>query len=111
MKFVLSECIDLKTQKTALQEFIEGERGHVCEFLPKYHPELSAIERCWAVAKKYMRGNCQSNFKDMLKKVLKALDDSKIQPISMILKLFYKFLDLFAPSTSRENVLYHEHRN
>ena len=50
MKFVLSECIDFKTQKTALQEFIEGERGHVCEFLPKYHPELSAIERCWAIA-------------------------------------------------------------
>ena len=93
MKFVLSECIDFKTQKTALQEFIEGERGHVCEFLPKYHPELSAIERCWAIAKKYMRGRCRFNFKDMLKKVLKALVDPEIQPISMIRKFFRKGRD------------------
>ena len=65
----------------------------MCEFLPKYYPELSAVERCWATAKKYMRGCCRFNFKDMLKKVLKALVDPEIQAISMIWKVFRKEQD------------------
>ena len=91
-KFVLSECLDFKNQKTALQEHIEN-RGHICEFLPKYHPELSAIERCWAIAKKYMRGRCKFSYDDMRKKVIKALTDPIIQPISMIQKFFRKSRD------------------
>lgn len=39
----LSLCPDFLHQKSALQLAIE-EAGCLCEFLPKYHPELNPIE-------------------------------------------------------------------
>ena len=89
MRFVLSNCLDFKNQKTALEEHIEG-RGHICDFLAKYHPELSAIERCWAIAKKYMWSRCRFLYADMVKKVLKALVDETIMLRATIHRFFRK---------------------
>lgn len=92
MKFVLSQCVDFKKQKCALAELIEN-RGHCCEFLPKYHPELSPIERCWAVAKRYFRSRCNYSYAGMLPKVLRSLLDLQIQPLTMIRRFFRKSRD------------------
>ena len=43
--------------RTALHLLCER-RGHLCDFVPKFHPELSPIEPCWAVPKKVTRSLC-----------------------------------------------------
>ena len=53
MSYVLSQCLDFKNQKSQLQIYIES-LGHMCEFLPKYHPELSASEQVWGMAKRWL---------------------------------------------------------
>ena len=52
MREELGQHPDFSNPKTILEELIE-ERGHMCIFLPKFHCELNAIERCWCHAKKY----------------------------------------------------------
>lgn len=42
-RIVMGACPDIIKQKSALQVFIE-ERGHMCDFLPKFHCELNPIE-------------------------------------------------------------------
>ena len=63
---VLSE---LKAFKEALNkvEQIFKEAGHVCIFLPKYHPELNAIERYWGYIKHLLRLHCEYSLPHMLK--------------------------------------------
>ena len=78
MQFVLSECIDFKLQKTAIAELLE-QRGHLCDFLLKYHPELSPIERCWAVFKRYFRTRGKFNYADMIRKLKISLLDQTVQ--------------------------------
>jgi hypothetical protein len=41
---------DFVAQKSKLQEMIE-ERGHQCDFYPKFHCELNFIEQYWGAAK------------------------------------------------------------
>ena len=41
---------DFTQQKGSLQELIEKE-GHICDFYPKFHPELNFIEQYWGAAK------------------------------------------------------------
>ena len=54
MRAKLKTCSDFKNQKTILEEYIEG-RGHLCLFYPKFHCELSPIERVWCHSKKHIR--------------------------------------------------------
>ena len=44
MRDLLKTFPDFKGQKTILENYIEG-RGHICTFYPKFHCELSPIER------------------------------------------------------------------
>ncbi len=41
---ILKSHPDFQNQKTLLEEFVEG-RGHICLYYPKFHCELSPIER------------------------------------------------------------------
>ena len=54
MRAKLKTYSDFKNQKTILEEFIER-RGHLCIFYPKFHCELSPIERVWCHSKKHTR--------------------------------------------------------
>ena len=38
MRQVLGEVDDFKNEKSCFEHFLE-ERGHICLFLPKFHPE------------------------------------------------------------------------
>ena len=62
----LSLCPDFLHQKSALQLKVEA-AGHLCEFLPKYHPELNPIELCWGWIKRWMRKRCKYKYESMLK--------------------------------------------
>ncbi|KAA8900021.1 hypothetical protein FN846DRAFT_165544 [Sphaerosporella brunnea] len=49
---------DFRQQKTKLEEEIR-KRGHICIFLPKFHPEISPIEYYWGTTKVVTRKNCE----------------------------------------------------
>ena len=54
MRSTLKTFDDFQVQKSILEEYIER-CGHLCMFFPKYHCELSPIERVWCHAKKHTR--------------------------------------------------------
>ncbi|KAA8895915.1 hypothetical protein FN846DRAFT_995097 [Sphaerosporella brunnea] len=56
-KWLLARQPDFLEQKCRVQEVIEAS-GHLCIFLPKFHPELSWIEYYWGQTKRYTRRNC-----------------------------------------------------
>ena len=60
---------ELKAFKGVLNKVAQifQEAGHVCIFLPKYHPELNAIERHWGYIKYLLRLHCEYPLPHMLK--------------------------------------------
>ena len=65
---------DFAQQKGSLQELIEKE-GHICDFYPKFHPELNFIEQYWGAAKyTYRLSPPSSRISDMEKNMIHALD-------------------------------------
>ena len=54
MRKKLSQYPDFQNKKTLLEEYIES-RGHIHMYFPKFHCELSAIERVWCHSKKHTR--------------------------------------------------------
>jgi hypothetical protein len=57
---VLSDEDDFKNQPSGLQEIYDKHNQqygtkHKCIFLPKFHPELNPIERCWSRMKHHVR--------------------------------------------------------
>jgi hypothetical protein len=66
---------DFEAQKSQLQEVIE-ERGHICDFYPKYHCELNFIEQYWGAAKfRYRAAHRPATAADMEKAVKESLDN------------------------------------
>ena len=53
---ILAEEPDFRffESRTALHDIIEA-KGHLCDFYPKFHCELSPAEPCWAACKKMLR--------------------------------------------------------
>ena len=85
----LNKCSDFHIFiKSILQELIEG-LGHCCDFLPKFHCELSPIERVWAKSKKYVRNFSDDTRDTMLKNIRKSFCDENL-PSSTIAKYFGK---------------------
>lgn len=66
---------ELKAFKEELNkvEKIFKRAGHLCIFLPRYHPELNAIERYWGYIKYLLRVYCEYSLPHMLKLIPGAL--------------------------------------
>ena len=54
MRQELNKFDDFKNKVTILEQHIQN-NCHLCMFIPKFHCELNAIERCWCHAKKHTR--------------------------------------------------------
>ena len=81
----LKTCSDFKNQKkTLLKEYIEG-RGHLCLLYPKFHCELSEIERVWCHSKKHTRAYPNGSTVRLREIVPKGLDSVSTE---MIQKFF-----------------------
>jgi transposase len=69
-KCTLERQNDFKNQKSELEEVYEkhnreyGTR-HYCKFLPKFHPELNPIERCWSRMKWSIRKFCTGKLEQL----------------------------------------------
>jgi hypothetical protein len=70
---LLSLQPDFRAQKCNVQDVIESQ-GHLCTFLPKFHPELNWIEYFWGQTKRYTRWHCAYDIKSLRKNVPAALD-------------------------------------
>jgi transposase len=68
-------------QSSILKEYIEethpgtSESGikHICLMLPKFHCELNGIERTWAMAKQYLRSECEYTYPALCKNAALSL--------------------------------------
>ena len=78
---VADERVTIKTfngQKTILEDYIE-QRGHICIFYPKFHCELSPIERVWCQSKKHTRAYADGTITRLRKIVPEGLDSVTIE--------------------------------
>ena len=89
---VLQKCPDFQQfVKSILQEEIE-KSGHVCDFLPKFHCELSPIERVWAKSKRYVRDYADDTRQTMTKNVKKSFLLDNL-PSETVIRFFGKSMD------------------
>ena len=72
---------DFVAQKSQLEELVTR-RGHICDFYPKFHPELNFIEQYWGLAKHHYRLTPNTNSThEMEKGVLNSLDTPTVEQI------------------------------
>ena len=57
------------------------EKGHICVFLPKFHPELNPIERVWAQLKRYTKGHCKYTLPSLRKNIPLSFDTVSLEKI------------------------------
>jgi hypothetical protein len=81
---------DFLAQKSMLEEAIER-RGHIAVFLPKFHPEFSWIEPCWARAKDFTRHHCGYNIASLRSMIPQAMGHNNLPP-SLVWKYYNKCL-------------------
>jgi len=113
---VMKGCLDIMFEKSELQLMIES-RGHICEFLPKFHCELNPIERVWGRSKQLVRDLCEDDYKTMLDTVVRSLMPDWL-PRELISAYFRKSRDYFrvyrdginGPEAERAVKLYKSHR-
>ena len=80
---VLSQCADFQGfVKSQLQEDIEA-LGHGCDFLPKFHCELSAVERVWAKSKRFTRDNSDDTRVTLLANIPKSLGPTNVSVLEV----------------------------
>lgn len=85
---VLSAQIDFLYQKTALEETYEEFNkkhgtNHRCILLPKFHPELNPIERCWARMKWFTRRHSDGTLAHLQELMKEGLGKGNL-PLAMI---------------------------
>lgn len=89
MRAKLKTYPDFANPKTLLEDLVES-RGHICEFYPKYHCELSPIELVWCQAKKYTRAYANGSIVRLRTLVPEGLDSVQTE---LIKKFFRKCRD------------------
>jgi transposase len=91
---VLAQQEDFSSQKNGLEEvFLKHNKqygtNHICKLLPKFHPELNPIERCWSRLKAYIR-----KFNDGTLDTLKRLMVEGAKECNIPLCLIRKYIRL-----------------
>ena len=80
MRERLREYPDFNNQKTTLETYIE-QRGHICLYYPKFHCELSPIERVWCQSKKFTQKHANGSIVRLRQIVPKGLDSVTVEQI------------------------------
>ena len=80
MRNELARHPDFKNEMNMIQRFLV-QKGYVCVFLPKFHPELNPIERVWAQLKRYTKGNCKYTLPSLRKNIPLSYDTVSLENI------------------------------
>ena len=81
MRKELASHPDFKNEKNMVERFLVG-KGHICVFLPKFHPELNPIERVWAQLKRYTKGHSKYTLPSLRKNIPLAYDTVTLDNIN-----------------------------
>lgn len=89
---------DFVSQKNALEELYdtfnaENSTNYKCYFLPKFHPELNPIERCWSRMKFYTKKNTDGTLETLEKNMMIGLEQENL-PVTLIRK-YFRICDLY----------------
>jgi len=80
---ILGECLDFQQRiQSILEEHIQS-RGHICDFLPKFHCELNPIERVWSHSKRFVRNHSDETRATLKKNIPRSLLPCRISPLTM----------------------------
>ena len=80
MRTELASHPDFKHEKCTIENLLVS-NGHVCIFLPKYHPELKPIERVCAQLKWYVKANSKYTLPSLRKNIPLAYDTVSLENI------------------------------
>ena len=80
MRKLIKSYPDFQQQKTILEDRVER-RGHICLFYPKFHCELSPIERVWCQSKQYTRAHADGTITCLRDIVPEGLDSVTVDQI------------------------------
>ena len=69
---------DFKHEMNMIERFLR-QKGHICIFLPKFHPELNPIERVWAQLKRFTKGHCKYTLPSLRKNIPLAYDSVTLE--------------------------------
>ena len=64
----------LAKEKSRIEHYLE-DKGHICVFLPKFHPELNPIERVWSQAKRHTKAYCNYTLPSLPKNIPNAFNN------------------------------------
>ena len=95
---------DFLAQLCWLEEVITA-AGHKAIFLPKFHPELNAIERYWGCLKKCTRWCCDDSLYSLRKNVNFFLNTDKQCDLTRIRKYYricWRYMDAYSKGMSAE---------
>ena len=82
-------------------ELIES-LGHLCVFLPKYHPELNFIERFWSRLKWWLRQHCEWSLRALFEKIEEACDNIELSLIRKYARTAWRWMDAYRQATRQE---------
>ena len=85
-------------QKNALEELYDdfnakNNTNYQCYFLPKFHPELNPIERCWSRMKYYTKNHSDGTLQTLEENMKTGLDLEHL-PLTLIRK-YFRICDLY----------------
>lgn len=106
---------DFVNQKSKLVELIE-DRSHLCDFYPKFHPELNFIEQYWGAAKfRYRQAPATPQIAEMEATMRQCLDDVPLLQMQRYWNRSLRFMDAYrrgltGPQAIWANKRYHGHR-
>ena len=114
MRQALNTFDDFKNKITILEQHIH-DRGHICVFIPKFHCELNAIERCWCHAKKHTRAYANGSITRLRTIVPEGLNTCKPELISKFFVTYRDYLTAYKEGHTCSDVdgavkMYKSHR-
>ncbi|KIJ50195.1 hypothetical protein M422DRAFT_246031 [Sphaerobolus stellatus SS14] len=94
MTRALSQQQDFLEEKPQIQRYIE-KHGHICLFLPKFHPELDPIEMYWGWTKHQYRTVSDQKFSTAKALIPQILNSVDVKLIRKFFRKTWRYLDAY----------------
>ena len=99
---------DFKHEMNMIERFLR-QKGHICIFLPKFHPELNPIERVWAQLKRFTKGHCKYTLPSLRKNIPLAYDSVTLENIKnhfrKVRHYMYAYLEGLKPGAELDETI------
>jgi len=93
---LLEKQPDFLAQKPMIEELVIA-RGHLIDFIPKYHCEINAIERVWGAAKRGVRNFAPKTFVELKQSMRDNLKNLALASVKRFIDASYRYIELYRP--------------